>query len=187
MYGGDDMGNIDSLLYSGTIQTNIKNTELKMKFEQRKETQAKTNPFDDEISKFQDDNKMTSIDSKLKTGVELTEKEMEYLKEKSPELYKKAIAVKEEKNQYRQSLKNSRSKEEAERIRSSKMQAFLSEAGSIKNNPTLSSSKKEELLEQLNRRIASISREHLEFKHSIDYQKLPNEKKIKSKKINLKA
>ncbi|MGL5256533.1 MAG: hypothetical protein ACRC76_05805 [Proteocatella sp.] len=112
------MTNINSLLYSGTIQTNLKSTELKMKFEQRKqnpnntenpnknESQMKIDQFKDNLDKFQNDNKLSSIDSKLKSGSELTEKELEYLREKNPELYKKAIAIKEERKQYKKSPNN---------------------------------------------------------------------------------
>lgn len=208
--GVNKMSNINSLLYSGTIQTNLKNTELKMKFEQRKqnpnntenssknESQMKIDQFKDDLEKFQADNKLTAIDSKLKSGSELTEKELEYLREKNPELYKKAMAIKEERKQYKKSLQNAKSKEEVERIKSNKMQAFLTEANSVKNNPNISSEKKEDFLEQLNRRMAAISKEHAKFKASKEYQKLPEEDKIKkspnnksnnknSKEINLKA
>lgn len=204
------MSNINSLLYSGTIQTNLKNTELKMKFEQRKqnpnntenssknESQMKIDQFKDDLEKFQADNKLTAIDSKLKSGSELTEKELEYLREKNPELYKKAMAIKEERKQYKKSLQSAKSKEEVERIKSNKMQAFLTEANSVKNNPNISSEKKEDFLEQLNRRMAAISKEHAKFKASKEYQKLPEEDKIKkspnnksnnknSKEVNLKA
>lgn len=204
------MSNINSLLYSGTIQTNLKSTELKMKFEQRKqnphntensgknESQMKIDQFKDDLEKFQTDNKLTAIDSKLKSGSELTEKEIEYLREKNPELYKKAMAIKEERKQYKKSLQNAKSKEEVERIRSNKMQSFLTEATSVKNNPNISSEKKEEFMEQLNRRMAAISKEHAKFKASKEYQKLPEEDKIKrtphnksnnknSKEVNLKA
>lgn len=190
------MSNINSLLYSGTIQTNIKSTELKMKFEQRKqnphktensgknESQMKIDQFKDDLEKFQTDNKLNAIDSKLKSGSELTEKELEYLREKNPELYKKAMAIKEERKQYKKSLQNAKSKEEVERIKSNKMQAFLTEANSVKNNPNISSEKKEELLEQLNRRMAAISKEHAKFKESKEYQKLPEEDKIKNDSKN---
>lgn len=186
------MTNINSLLYSGTLQNNVKNTELKMKFEQRKqnslesssksEHQMKVDQFESELEKFQDDNKLSGIDSKLKLGGELTDKELEYLREKNPELYKKALAIKEERKQYKKSLQNARTKEEVERIKSNKMQTFLSEASSVKNNPNISSEKKEEVLEQLNRRMAGISKEHAKFKASMEYQKLPEEEKTKSKK-----
>lgn len=186
------MTNINSLLYSGTLQNNVKNTELKMKFEQSKQTsveheqksehQIKVDQFQSEVEKFQDDNKLSGIDSRLKLGGELTDKELEYLKEKNPELYKKALAIKEERKQYKKSLQNARTKEEVERIKSNKMQTFLSEASSVKNNPNISSEKKEEFLEQLNRRMAGISKEHATFKASMEYQKLPDEKKIKYKK-----
>lgn len=186
------MTNINSLLYSGTLQNNVKNTELKMKFEQRKqntmennsksEHQMKVDQFESELEKFQDDNKISGIDSKLKLGGELTDKELEYLREKNPELYKKALAIKEERKQYKKSLQNARTKEEVERIKSNKMQTFLSEASSVKNNPNISSEKKEEVLEQLNRRMAGISKEHAKFKASMEYQKLPEEEKTKSKK-----
>lgn len=186
------MTNINSLLYSGTLQNNVKNTELKMKFEQRKqnslesssksEHQMKVDQFESELEKFQDDNKLSGIDSKLKLGGELTDKELEYLREKNPELYKKALAIKEERKQYKKSLQNARTKEEVERIKSNKMQTFLSEASSVKNNPNISSEKKEEVLEQLNRRMAGISKEHAKFKASMEYHKLPEEEKTKSKK-----
>lgn len=186
------MTNINSLLYSGTLQNNVKNTELKMKFEQRKqnslenssksEHQMKVDQFESELEKFQDDNKLSGIDSKLKLGGELTDKELEYLREKNPELYKKALAIKEERKQYKKSLQNARTKEEVERIKSNKMQTFLSEASYVKNNPNISSEKKEEVLEQLNRRMAGISKEHAKFKASMEYQKLPEEEKTKSKK-----
>lgn len=61
----------------------------------------------------EDSKKLSAIAQKLKQGLELTTDEMNFLKEKDPELYKLAMKIKMERQALEQRLKACKTKEEA--------------------------------------------------------------------------
>ena len=60
--------------------------------------------------------KLGKITAKVNAGVKLTEKEMEYLREKNPQLYEKLRQIEKEQKAYEEALRHCRSKDEAQRL-----------------------------------------------------------------------
>ncbi|MBE7003495.1 MAG: hypothetical protein E7425_04300 [Ruminococcaceae bacterium] len=63
-----------------------------------------------------DNEKMQKITAKVDAGAKLTEKEMEYLKEKNPQLYEKLRQIEKEQKAYEEALRHCKSKDEAQRL-----------------------------------------------------------------------
>ncbi len=70
--------------------------------------------------------KIADIRSKLKFGKKLSDKELRLLKEHAPDLYKKAEAVQQERKNFKEQLKNCKTKEDVQRLFSQKMQFAMS-------------------------------------------------------------
>ncbi len=63
-----------------------------------------------------DNKKMQKITAKVDAGAKLTEKEMEYLREKNPQLYEKLRQIEKEQKAYEEALRRCKSKDEAQRL-----------------------------------------------------------------------
>lgn len=72
--------------------------------------------------------KISDIRTKLKFGKKLTDKELRLLREHAPELYKKAEAVQQERKNFKEALKNCKTKDDVQRLFSQKMQFSMSMA-----------------------------------------------------------
>lgn len=161
--------------------------------EERKEREQKKaladmDPLVKEINQYREDarqmrksNQMSSIDTKLKSGEELTPEEIEYLKQNHPEAYRSYQEVKQEKQAYERQLKNCRTKEDVEKLKSNKMGHFMAEAKKTANNPVIPKGKKKELMEKLLRKVMMVEKAHIKFKKSAFYQNLPTEEEITEK------
>ena len=174
----------------GSVANTVKQMELQFKWQERK-----NNPLLDkegqnensmiaelkrqaaEASKSQ---KMSSIDTKLKTGVRLSAHELEYLKINNPDLYEKAVKIEKEREEYRRQLRNAKTKEDVERLQSQRVQQLTAEAQAISGNPNIPKSGKQGLLEEIGMRMAAAANEYVEYVNSAKYAGLPeNEEESK--------
>lgn len=65
--------------------------------------------------------KLERIKRKLRAGARLTASEKEFLRRYAPQLYREAVAIEREREAYEKRLKQCRTKEEAERVKTEKM------------------------------------------------------------------
>ncbi len=172
---------------SGTLYSSMKNDELKAKFMQRKQNLVEQNngektarelqilQISQDMVDIREGNVISALDTKLRAGGELSDKELEYLKEKNPELYQKAMEIKREREAYKKELERCKTKEDVEELYARKMQSFTFEVKAIRNNPNITDSKKRELMEQMIRRVAGIMNEHVKFITSPNGEKVMQE------------
>lgn len=106
-----------------------------------------------EISK-----KVSDIRTKLKAGKKLSAKEMRLLREHAPDLYKKAEAVQQERKNFKEALKNCKTKDEVQRLFSQKMELSMTVA-----------KQDQELGEYM---AAAMQDEHTNFAKSDDYKSM---------------
>lgn len=111
---------------------------------------------EDEVKKYE-----AKIMAKLKSGKKLTDKEMEFLRIHSPELYRSALRVKHSKEQLEQQLKNCHSKEEVARL------------------PIMNVSSKDPDSEYI---VAGLNETMRQFKKSSAYARLPQKTNTEQKK-----
>lgn len=83
---------------------------------------------------IQDSNVMAGIDTKLRSGKKLSRAELNYLRTKSPEMYKKAMAIEQRRNQYKNMLKHCHTKEDAKMLKSKASQGFFIRADAMMGN-----------------------------------------------------
>jgi len=177
---------------AGSVYDLVKNMKLEMKWQERKnnlfklkkiEEDPRITQLKEQAENLRKSNLKSSIDGKLKAGLSLTTGELDYIRSNEPDLYQKALEIERERKQYRKELESCKTKEDVERLKSRKMQGFITEANSIKSNPNIPIEKKIERLEQISRRMMAINNEHGSFIKTTKYAKLPTEKdKQKDKK-----
>lgn len=106
-----------------------------------------------EISK-----KVSDIRTKLKAGKKLSAKEMRLLREHAPDLYKKAEAVQQERKNFKEALKNCKTKDDVQRLFSQKMELSMTMA-----------KQDQEMGEYM---AAAMQDEHTNFAKSDDYKSM---------------
>lgn len=179
----------------GSIQAQLKQLELHTRLQAPIQKEEEKSPKQKEIDQMREDmtrlresNKMGALDVKLKSGELLTEEELQYLKMKNPELYKEAIEIKKERQTYERELKESKSKEEVERIYQKKTHQFMNQIKSIQGNPNIPAGKKKDLIEKLAKKFQNMQTAHAKFTDSPEYQELPRaDRAEKAKKTSVEA
>ena len=117
----------------GSINQYVKGVALKTQWNLKKKSGDVTRHIkglDDFLSagssQFQtdedaDNEKLQKITNKVNVGAKLTEKEMEYLKGKNPQLYEKLRQIEKEQKAYEEALRHCKSKDEAQRLHMARM------------------------------------------------------------------
>lgn len=118
---------------------------------------------------------MEKIVRKLDSGTDLTQDELEYVKEKNPQLYEKIMQQKREQQALEERLEHAKTKEEAEKIIADHVTAKLSTLNSVKNNPNIPEEKKLEIYSDLNRSVQAAQKTYKKFTSSGKFSKLPTE------------
>lgn len=167
----------------GTVGAMAKTRNMKVKLKAEKaeikvamtEKERQIQNIQKEMEQVRKSNLISSLDTKLRSGAKLTDEELKYLKANSPELYKQAIEIKREREEYKRALKSCRTKEDVARLNESKLQRFTAEIKAIRSS-SLPKGKKEELMLQIERRVAGILNEHTQFLATQEYGELPTDK-----------
>lgn len=176
---------------AGTIRNTVKLAELDNKWQQKKKNvgREKQEELDPQIKQFKEDmerirqnRQMSSIDTKLQSGGELTPEELEYLKKNNPELYRQALEIAQEKQAYERQLKACRTKDEAEKLKVNRMGNFMAQCKTVMNNPNIPKAKKKELMDKLSKELSGILEVDKAFTQSAEYTKLPDKEETAGKK-----
>lgn len=138
--------------------------------------------YKEDLAKMRESKQMASIDAKLNSGGLLTPEEITYFQNKCPEKYREYVELKNEREAYKRQMESCKTKEEVEKLKLSKMNSFLAEAKSVKNNPNIPEGKKKELMEKILRRTMGIQDEYMEFVRSGRYKELPTEEELAEEK-----
>lgn len=190
------MNRIDLFMRGGSIRTQLKQFELKKELQSSTKNGqiAEKNPKQKEIDQMREDlakisegNKIGALDIKMKSGEVLTEEELEYLKAKNPELYKEALEIRKERKAYEKALKESKSKEDVERLLQEKTHQFMNQMKSIKANPNIPYGKKKELIEKIARKMQGIQTTHAKYIDTKEYQELPQSNRSEKAKKKAKV
>lgn len=121
------------------------------------------------------DEKMEKILHKLENGADLTREELDYLKEKNPQLYQKLQEQKIEQKALQEELEHARTKEDAEKIVFNHVTAKLATLNSVKNNPHIPDAKKMEIYSELQQSVNAIRKTYQKFQQSGKFHALPTD------------
>jgi len=122
------------------------------------------------------DSKLELITCKLRGGKKLSSVELNYLREKAPELYSKAIRIEEERKEFAEKLKTCKSKVEARSLHATNI-SFATLSGKTDNTGEA---------EYCSMTNAAINNKWNEFTATKNYKKLPEQKAKEKEKTNEK-
>ena len=177
------------MIISGTIKNSVNLAALDNKWQQKKQNFAKKEyqnmtaeerqlqHFKEQADEIREGRKKADIDAKLQSGGKLTPEEIEYLKRTDPAALKEYEEIQKERESYKKQLKNCKSKEEVEKLKTIKMGQFMAEAKEVTNNPHIPKGKKCQLMKKMLSRIYAVEEEHEKFVQSAKYAELPEEEK----------
>jgi hypothetical protein len=172
-----------------SLGTYTKNMEMQLKWQKKKAdndftadgSTKLTDPTAqqaEEIRKAQADGsaKLSSqIRTKLATGKKLTREEMEYLEKHDPQTYQKVKAIEAEQKSYEKKLKNCKTKEEVQQVRTERVAASLSVVNNVKNNPAIPEGAKLGIMWQELQKNMAMEETIRKFVESGEYAQLPTE------------
>lgn len=166
--GTGPFSNENSLKIDNKVGTYAKDTLNK---EESKKTQEK-NSIETQLDEIDTSNYIASLNSKMSSGQNLSDKEIQYLKTKDPELYERAVTIKTEREAYEAQLENAESKEEVEQIQMQKVQQFATEIKGIKDDNDMSEAEKDAAIGLVGTKMTNDMSEYANFVTSEKYEEL---------------
>ena len=113
------------------------------------------------------------------SGGSLAPEEISYLEKNDPAALKKYRETKEEKEDYKEKLRQCRTKEEVDRVKLQKLGELESSLSSVVNDPAIPKSAKLAKAQEILAKTNNIETAHLEFVKSAEYQSMPTEEEKK--------
>lgn len=153
--------------------------ERKTTFEVQKNEKGKItiNPKQvDNMSSEEQQKLGEKIHSKLLSGKKLSKREMDYLQQTNPLMYKKALIVEMEREQTKKQLANAKSKKEVRDIQDRKMMQYASEQKALDRTP-MSKEAREDTKQFIQMRQEMFKDEIKNFKETGRYKNLPEKAK----------
>ena len=179
--------------FSGTIASTVQLQMLNNKWMQKKESgnvlskqelnerstwtseQFMIADFQDQLEHNRETQKRQKIDNKIMSGGSLSPEEISYLEKNDPVALKKYRETKEEKESYKEKLRQCMTKEEVDRVKLQKLGELESSLSSVVNDPTIPKSAKVAKAQEILAKTNNIEAAHLEFVKSADYQSMPTD------------
>ena len=185
------------MILSGTIASTVQLQMLNNKWMQKKESgnvlskqelnerstwtseQFMIADFQDQLEHNRETQKRQKIDNKIMSGGSLSPEEISYLEKNDPVALKKYRETKEEKESYKEKLRQCKTKEEVDRVKLQKLGELESSLSSVVNDPTIPKSAKLAKAQEILAKTNNIEAAHLEFVKSADYQSMPTDEEKK--------
>lgn len=185
------------MILSGTIASTVQLQMLNNKWMQKKESgnvlskqelnerstwtseQFMIADFQERLEHNREAEKRQKIDNKIMSGGSLSPEEISYLEKNDPVALKKYRETKEEKESYKEKLRQCKTKEEVDRVKLQKLGELESSLSSIVNDPAIPKSAKLAKAQEILAKTNNIEAAHLEFVKSADYQSMPTDEEKK--------
>lgn len=121
------------------------------------------------------DTRLQEIHDKLAYGASLNDDELEYLKDKDPQLYTKLKAEQAQNEAFAKRLSQAKTKDEAKQIMIERENSALMKVKSVENNPHISIADKLTIYQEANRSVNQGQEIFRRFVASGAYDRLPTE------------
>ena len=121
------------------------------------------------------DSRLREIHQKLEAGGKLTPKERDYLQAHDPEAYRELVNLEREQKAYERELRQCRTQEEVERLRTTRINASLARIRAVEHNPHIPQSKKLEIALTEKQRVDRVAESTRKFVKSGEYAQLPTQ------------
>ena len=176
-------------MITGTLYEAGKMMTMQNKWEQKKSTgnvlkkekkeltpeERQLQDYREQLEETRKGNEYSALYSKIQSGQKLSPAEEDKLKEKDMKSYLEYKANQAEQEAYAERLKRCRTKDEAQRLQTSKMQGNLSKMKNIENDPYISDAEKLKMARVIQGDTVATAKIYQEFNQSEEYDKLPTE------------
>lgn len=170
----------------GRIHDTVKLVGLTAKWEQKKQNigkkQKEMTPEERQLEQFKEQmkdihesNETNAITSKIHSGEKLTPEEIEYLRKENPQALQAYEEIQKEKENYKNQLKNCKTKEDVEKLKQQKLGEFMAAAKKADSNPYIPKEQKLAIFAKILAKLMVVEEAHYEFTKSLAYQSLPTE------------
>ena len=176
-------------MITGTLYEAGKMMTMQNKWEQKKSTgnvfkkekkeltpeERKLQEYREQLEETKKGNEYSALYSKIQSGQKLSPAEEDKLKEKDMKSYLEYKANQAEQEAYEERLKRCRTKDEAQRLQTAKMQSNLSKMKNIENDPYISDAEKLKMARIIQGDTTATAKIYQEFTQSEEYEKMPTE------------
>lgn len=176
-------------MITGTLYEAGKMMVMQNKWEQKKsigninkKEQKELTPQERELQRYREQleetkkgNEYSALYSKIQSGQKLSPAEEDKLKTQDMKAYLDYKADQAEQEAYEERLKKCRTKDEAQRLQTAKMQGNLSKIKNIENDPYISDAEKLKMARIIQGDTTANAKIYQEFTQSEEYEKMPTE------------
>jgi hypothetical protein len=181
------------IFLSGTVANAVKLQTLDSKWQQKKESgevlsKAERNEranwtqedwlkhnFEEQAAQNREASKRTDISNKIMSGGTLTPDEEKYLEQEDPAQLQKYRQIKAEKKAYEEKLKNCKTKDEVQRLKTETLGGYVAALKKVENNPYIPMSEKLAKAQEMLAKTRNVQDVELKFIQSPEYDRLPTE------------
>ena len=153
---------------------NINKKEKKELTPQEKELQR----YKEQLEETKKGNEYSALYSKIQSGQKLSPAEEEKLKAQDMKAYLDYKADQAEQEAFEEKLKHCKTKDEAQRLKTTKMQSNLSKIKNVENDPYISDSEKLRIARQIQGDTTASAKIFDKFTQSEGYDKMPTEAEL---------
>ncbi|MBO4781028.1 MAG: hypothetical protein J5522_01415 [Lachnospiraceae bacterium] len=131
--------------------------------------------YKEQLEETKKGNEYSALYSKIQSGQKLSPAEEDKLRERDMKAYLEYKADQAEQEAYEERLKNCRTKDEAQRLQTTKMQSNLSKMKNIEHDPYISDAEKLKMARIIQGDTIATAKIYEEFTQSEEYDKMPTE------------
>lgn len=176
-------------MITGTLYEAGKMMVMQNKWEQKKSTgninkkeQKELTPQERELQRYREQleetkkgNEYSALYSKIQSGQKLSPAEEDKLKAQDMKAYLDYKADQAEQEAFEEKLKHCKTKDEAQRLKTTKMQSNLSKIKNVENDPYISDSEKLKIAREVQGDTIASAKIFDKFTQSEEYEKMPTE------------
>ena len=176
-------------MITGTLYEAGKMMVMQNKWEQKKSTgninkkeQKELTPQERELQRYREQleetkkgNEYSALYSKIQSGQKLSPAEEDKLKAQDMKAYLDYKADQAEQEAFEEKLKHCKTKDEAQRLKTAKMQSNLSKIKNVENDPYISDSEKLRIAREVQGDTIASAKIFDKFTQSEEYDKMPTE------------
>lgn len=176
-------------MITGTLYEAGKMMVMQNKWEQKKSTgninkkeQKELTPQERELQRYREQleetkkgNEYSALYSKIQSGQKLSPAEEDKLKAQDMKAYLDYKADQAEQEAFEEKLKQCKTKDEAQRLKTTKMQSNLSKIKNVENDPYISDSEKLRIAREVQGDTIASAKIFDKFTQSEEYEKMPTE------------
>ena len=153
---------------------NINKKEKKDLTPQERELQT----YKEQLEETKKGNEYSAIYSKIQSGQKLSPAEEDKLKAQDMKAYLDYKADQAEQEAFEEKLKHCKTKDEAQRLKTTKMQSNLSKIKNVENDPYISDAEKLRIARQIQGDTTATAKIFDKFTQSAEYEKMPTEAEL---------